>query len=128
MTSVLVAGGASGIGAAAVRGFRERGDAVVVADLDLERAQAVAARTCRSGRGAAVRPVDGRRAGAAVAAAVEHGGGLDVVFGNAGLLRAAPLAEWTVESWDLTMALNLRTPFLLAQAARRTCGRPRWRG
>jgi NAD(P)-dependent dehydrogenase (short-subunit alcohol dehydrogenase family) len=118
MTSVLVAGGASGIGRAAVRGFRARGDAVVVADLDLARAQEVAAEDLpgpAAALGCDLSSVDGPAA--AVAAAVEHGGGLDVVFGNAGLLRAAPLAEWTVEAWDTTMALNLRAPFLLAQAA-----------
>ncbi len=50
-------------------------------------------------------------------AAVDFGGGLDVVLGNAGVLLAAPLGEWTVEQWDLTTAVNLRAPFLLAQAA-----------
>ena len=118
MTSVLVAGGASGIGRAAVRGFRARGDSVLVADLDLARAQEVAAEDL-PGPAAALGVDLSTRSGpaAAVAAAVEHGGSLDVVFGNAGLLRAAPLAEWTVEDWDRTMALNLRAPFLLAQAA-----------
>ena len=53
----------------------------------------------------------------AVEAAVAFGGGLDVVFGNAGVLQAAPLAEWTVEQWDRSTAVNLRAPFLLAQAA-----------
>ncbi len=33
---VLVTGGTAGIGRAAVRGFRARGDAVLVADLDLD--------------------------------------------------------------------------------------------
>ena len=118
MTSVLVAGGASGIGRAAVRGFRARGDSVLVADLDLARAQEVAAEDL-PGPAAALGVDLSTPSGpaAAVAAAVEHGGSLDVVFGNAGLLRAAPLAEWTVEDWDRTMALNLRAPFLLAQAA-----------
>jgi len=118
VTSVLVAGGASGIGRAAVRGLRARGDAVLVADRDLARAQEVAAEDLPGPAAALACDLstpDGPAA--AVAAAVEHGGGLDVVFGNAGLLRAAPLAEWTVADWDATMAVNLRAPFLLAQAA-----------
>lgn len=118
MASVLVAGGASGIGRAVVRGLRERGDAVLVADLDLERAQEVAGEDL-PGPAAALRcdlaTADGP--GLAVEAAVQHGGGLDVVFGNAGLLQARPLAEWTVADWDRAMAVNLRAPFLLAQAA-----------
>jgi NAD(P)-dependent dehydrogenase (short-subunit alcohol dehydrogenase family) len=129
MTTVLVVGGATGIGRAAVRAFRQRGDTVLLADIDGAAASAVTdedlpgpavALTCD------MATTDGPRA--AVDAAVELGGGLDIVFGNAGVLRAAPLEEWTAESWDHTMAVNVRAPFLLAQAAaphldRSTCAR-----
>ena len=118
MTSVLVAGGATGIGRAAVRAFRDRGDAVLLADRNLSGAEAVVAED-RPGPARAfacdLATVDGPAA--AVAAAAEHGQGLDVVFANAGVLLAAPLEEWTVADWDRTMAVNLRAPFLLAQAA-----------
>ena len=53
----------------------------------------------------------------AAVAAVEAHGGLDVVFANAGALLARRLAAWTLADWDLSMAVNLRTAFLLAQAA-----------
>lgn len=118
MSVVLVAGGASGIGLGAVRAFRERGDAVLIADLDGAGAERAAAEEL-PGAAAALRCDLATSAGpgVAVAAAVERFGALDVVFGNAGVLRAAPLEDWTVEQWDLTMAVNLRAPFLLAQAA-----------
>jgi NAD(P)-dependent dehydrogenase (short-subunit alcohol dehydrogenase family) len=118
MATVLIAGGATGIGLAAMRAFRRRGDSVLLADLNQDAARAAVAEHL-PGPARAFRcdlsTVDGPAA--AVDAAVEFGGQLDVVFGNAGVLIAAPLAEWTVEQWDRTMAVNLRAPFLLAQRA-----------
>jgi len=118
MATILVAGGATGIGRAAVRAFRARGDTVLLADLDLEGAQRV---VDEPGRGAAAAfacdlgTVDAPSA--AVEAAVALGGGLDAVLANAAVLRAAPLADWTAQDWDRSLAVNLRGPFLLAQAA-----------
>jgi NAD(P)-dependent dehydrogenase (short-subunit alcohol dehydrogenase family) len=60
---------------------------------------------------------DPRSPAETVAAAAELLGGLDVVFGNAGVLQSAALADWTVHDWDHSMAVNLRAPFLLTQAA-----------
>jgi NAD(P)-dependent dehydrogenase (short-subunit alcohol dehydrogenase family) len=118
MASVLVAGGASGIGRAVVRAFRERGDAVLVADRDAEGAKRTAAEESPGPAAAFVADLeDPAAAREAVAAAVAHGGGLDVVFANAGMLLARPLPDWTVEDWDRSLAVNLRAPFLLAQAA-----------
>ncbi len=118
MTSVLVAGGASGIGRAVVRAFRARGDAVLVADRDAEGAERTAGEELPGPAAALVCDLaDPAAARDAVEAAAELGGGLDVVFCNAGVLLARPLAEWTVADWDRTMAVNLRAPFLLTQAA-----------
>ncbi len=118
MASVLIAGGATGIGLAAMRAFRARGDSVLLADIDEVAAKAAAAENLP---GAALAIycdlADPSAPARAVDAAVAFGDGLDVVFFNAGLLIAAPLAEWTVDQWDRTAAVNLRAPFLLAQAA-----------
>jgi NAD(P)-dependent dehydrogenase (short-subunit alcohol dehydrogenase family) len=118
MASVLIAGGATGIGLAALRAFRARGDRVVLADLDGAAAEAAVAEDL-PGPATALQCdlADPQAPARAVEATVEFGGGLDVVFGNAGVLKAAPLAEWTVEQWDRSTAVNLRAPFLLAQAA-----------
>jgi NAD(P)-dependent dehydrogenase (short-subunit alcohol dehydrogenase family) len=58
--------------------------------------------------------VDGPRE-AAAAALTEHGT-IDILVNCAGIARLAPALELSVEAWDETMAVNLRTPFLLAQA------------
>jgi 3-oxoacyl-[acyl-carrier protein] reductase len=44
-------------------------------------------------------------------------GALDVLVNNAGLLLVKPFAETTMEEFDRMMAVNLRAPFALAQAA-----------
>jgi NAD(P)-dependent dehydrogenase (short-subunit alcohol dehydrogenase family) len=119
MSVVLVAGGATGIGAAAVRGFRGRGDAVLLADRNAAAGSALASEDLPGQ--AEFRCCDFSHPGAAseaVDAAVEFGAGvLDTVFYNAALLEARSLAEWTVEAWDAAAAVNLRAPFFVAQAA-----------
>lgn len=119
MSAVLVAGGATGIGAEAVRAFRLRGDRVLLADRNEVAGEALVAEDLP---GAAeflacdFSTVDS--AGAAVDAAVTfHRGALDTVFYNAALLEARPLGAWTAADWDRSMAVNLRAPFLMAQAA-----------
>ena len=44
-------------------------------------------------------------------------GGLDVLVNSAAVMIRTPFGEITAEQWDAIMALNLRAPFLLAQAA-----------
>lgn len=47
----------------------------------------------------------------------ESFGGLDVVVNSAAVMIRTPFGEITAAQWDDIMALNLRAPFLLAQAA-----------
>ena len=119
MSAVLVAGGATGIGAAAVRAFRRRGDAVLLADRNEQAGQALVDEELQ-GQAWFVRcdfaSSDG--ADAAVDAAVDlHVGALDTVFYNAAVLEAHPLGTWSAEDWDRSAAVNLRAPFLMSQAA-----------
>jgi pteridine reductase len=44
-------------------------------------------------------------------------GSLDVVVNSAAVMQRTPLGEVTAEAWDSMFALNLRAPFLIAQAA-----------
>jgi len=54
---------------------------------------------------------------AAVRAALDHFGRLDLVVPNAGIQHVAPIGEFPVERWDTIVALLLTSPFLLARAA-----------
>lgn len=119
MSAVLVVGGATGIGAAVVRALRAQGDDVVLADRNREQSTALLAESapgrgwfleCDLSRPEAPREiVDG--------ASELLGGQVDALFYNAGVLLARPLAEWTIEDWDLSTTVNLRAPFFIVQAA-----------
>jgi NAD(P)-dependent dehydrogenase (short-subunit alcohol dehydrogenase family) len=119
MRAVLVAGGATGIGAAVVRGFRRRGDRVLLADLNEPLGRALIEEDL-PGEASFLHCDFAEQSGVveAVEAAVALNlGVLDTVFYNAAVLEAHPLEDWTAESWDRTSAVNLRAPFLVAQAA-----------
>ena len=58
----------------------------------------------------------------AVALAVERFGRLDVLVNNAGVAKAAALADVTDELWDWIMDVNLKGAFICARAAAPTMG------
>lgn len=60
---------------------------------------------------------DPQAAGALVRAAEEAFGRLDILVNNAAVFAHTPLGEVTAGAWDAVFAVNLRAPFLLAQAA-----------
>ena len=119
MSVALVLGGSTGIGAAVVRALRARGDTVVLADRDAGGAGRLLAEGAPGqGHLVTVDLADADAPEVAVEAAARLGDGVvDTVFYNAGVLQARPLAEWTVQQWDLATAVNLRGPFLTARAA-----------
>ena len=53
------------------------------------------------------------------AALQERYGRLDIVVNSASVFQKRPLLEVSLEDWDLTMAVNLRAPFLITQCAAR---------
>jgi NAD(P)-dependent dehydrogenase (short-subunit alcohol dehydrogenase family) len=109
----VVTGGASGIGEGIVRRVVAEGAACVVADLQADRAAAIAAEL-----GDAVRPlrVDvGAEDDVAhlVEFAVSEFGRLDCLFNNAGILGpTGSLLETSREAWDRTLAVLLTSVFL----------------
>jgi pteridine reductase len=52
-----------------------------------------------------------------VADVVKELGDLDILVNSSAVMERTPLGEITANQWDAMMALNLRAPFLLAQAA-----------
>lgn len=110
--TALVTGAASGIGAATARAFAGAGAAVVLADVQADKGEALAAELRSSGGRAAFVGCDMRDEGqieAAVARAAGEFGGLHMAFNNAGVEGAtAPTADCTNDNWDLVTSINLR--------------------
>ena len=64
-----------------------------------------------------------REAHALVTAAVRRLGRLDILVNNAALFFRTPVLTTTVVQFDRLLAVNLRAPFFLSQAAARAMGR-----
>lgn len=115
----LVTGASKGIGAEICAVFADAGADIVAVGRDEAGLAGTAAAVRAHGRrcltvAADMGTIEGPRA-AAAAALAEHGT-IDILVNCAGIARLAPALELSVEAWDETMAVNLRAPFLLAQA------------
>jgi NAD(P)-dependent dehydrogenase (short-subunit alcohol dehydrogenase family) len=128
--AAVVTGGGGGIGAAICRALAEEGAPVAVCDSRMDAAKAVADEL--RGRGGSAEAwcfdVTDRAAVEKAAAAVEAAfGPLSIWVNNAGISRIVPFLECTDETWDRTIAVNLRGAFIGCQAAIRRM-LPRSRG
>jgi NAD(P)-dependent dehydrogenase (short-subunit alcohol dehydrogenase family) len=119
--TALVVGAAHGIGQATARAFAAAGAAVACADIEEAGARTTAAEIEKAGgQGLPVRldVTDGASCRAAVAAAVERFGGLDVLlYGAADSDRAATVLEMDEAAWDRVIRINLTGAFLMVKAA-----------
>ncbi len=115
----LVTGAASGIGKAVAKRLSAEGACVVIADLDLEKAQSAAAELGNSdvAVGVAANVADAQAVQRAIDEAVLAFGGLDLVVNNAGLSLSKPLLETTEADWDLQHDVMAKGSFLISKAA-----------
>lgn len=97
----FVTGGARGIGAAIVRTFAAAAAKVVVADLDMASANALAKET-----GASVVNLDVADPAKVRAATAEHGP-FDILVNNAGIDQHAFFSDTTEQDWAKLIAVNL---------------------
>mgnify|MGYP006274089113 CR=1 FL=1 len=119
--SVIVTGGAKGIGRAIALGFARAGAGTVCADIDV----AAGAETLALAAGADGRMIfvaaDVSRSDACkalVERAVGEFGGVDILCNNVGIQPVssyAPAHELPEETWDRIIAVNLKSRFLMAK-------------
>jgi 2-hydroxycyclohexanecarboxyl-CoA dehydrogenase len=117
--TAVVTGAASGIGKACAAALAGAGAQVIVADIDAEKGQAVAAGLRDKGSKADFLQVDMTDPAsiADFAAAVQaRCGAIDVLVNGAGWGRSAPFVEGSPEFWHKLVALNLVGPMTLAKA------------
>jgi NAD(P)-dependent dehydrogenase (short-subunit alcohol dehydrogenase family) len=112
----IVTGGASGIGAACVRRFVSEGAITVIADIQDDKGEELAAEL-----GAHFVHTDVTRESdieALVDGVVGRHGGLDVFFSNAAVFGAVgPIAQTRTSDADITIAVNLRGTLLCLKHA-----------
>jgi len=119
LTSALVTGATRGIGRATAFALGRAGYRVGVCARTQTQVDALLADLKREGIDAAGVGADvgdpGQAAGAVeqIAAAI---GEIGVLVNNAGVLIARPIEEMTLEDWDVTMATNVRSLFLMTRA------------
>ena|SRR5580765_3928984 len=118
--SVLITGGATGIGAALVESFAQQHARVAFLDIDDNLAQTLSQSIEAQGL---PRPIylhadltDLAQLHSAVAQATSQLGGVDVLVNNAGNDTRHSLDEATPELWDSLMAINLRQQFFASRA------------
>lgn len=118
----LVTGGAGGIGSETCRRFVSEGAHVVIADLNLEGAQQVAAdinEQYGEGRALAVKMDVTKEEDVAAAyreAALTYGG-VDIIVNNAGLATSSPFDETSLKEWQLNIDVLGTGYFLVAREA-----------
>ncbi|MFJ9690630.1 SDR family NAD(P)-dependent oxidoreductase [Kitasatospora sp. NPDC101183] len=117
----LVTGGSRGIGAAVALRLAEDGaDVALTYQGSAGAAEEVAAKITAMGRtGWAVRAdsADPEAVRGVVAAVAERFGRLDVLVNNAGVGAMGPVGEVTLDQVDRVLEVNVRAPYLYAQAA-----------
>jgi meso-butanediol dehydrogenase / (S,S)-butanediol dehydrogenase / diacetyl reductase len=126
----IVTGGARGIGGGIATCLAEAGSTVAVLDLDGEGASTHASKLGNSSIGFECDAASPEQAEEGVARVIAKYGRLDILVNNAGagrgpmLIPDGAIVNWAggitsvaAESWDESMAQNLRTTFLMAKAA-----------
>jgi 3-hydroxybutyrate dehydrogenase len=115
----LVSGGASGIGAACVRGLARAGAHVTVLDVDAKQAAQLAGEV-----GGDSLVADLTDEGAITALGIDID--IDILVNNAGIQHVAPIHEFPPEIFTRILALMLQAPFLLSRAALPAMYERRW--
>jgi len=115
----LVTGGGQGIGRGFAHGLGEAGAKVAVADLELSRAETVAAELKAKGIDSIAIKVDVSKkedTTAMVKKVVDTWGDLHIAFNNAGIVFHSNSEDTSQQEWDRTMGVNLDGVFFCCQA------------
>jgi 3-oxoacyl-[acyl-carrier protein] reductase len=117
----IVTGAASGLGLAIAQRLAADGAAVVLADVDLEAADAARETLAARGRVLAQRTdvSDAADVAALIARTLAELGRIDIMVSNAGIAGTCPFLDEPLEHWTRVIAVNLTGVFLCGQAAAR---------
>ena len=114
----IVTGGGSGIGRATCERFAAEGGRVVVVDLKEEHGQETVKAIKDAGGQAIFAKADvpnSAEVQAAIKAAVDRWGEINVIVNDAAMMTFKPIVELGEEDWDRVLAVNLRSVFLFCK-------------
>lgn len=117
--TAFVTGAASGIGAAIADAFAAKGVRVAVVDLNEDAARAKAEALGNGAQAFACNVADAASVVAAVKAAKQALGRIDILVNSAGIVDLAPVEHISLDAWQRTLDINLTGSFLVAQAVGR---------
>ncbi|WP_296747188.1 glucose 1-dehydrogenase [Mesorhizobium sp.] len=117
--TVLVTGGAAGIGRAVAAAFAVAGAKVVVADVRKERTVAAAAEIGRGAVPLELDVADVANIGVRLTKLADEVGRIDVLVNNAGVFGMEPLLNVSTENFDRLFNVNVRGLFFVMQAVAR---------
>ena len=112
--TAIVTGAGSGFGAGIARKFATEGARVMVADINMEGAEAVAAEV--GGIAQKVDVANGESVAAMIKAAQEAFGQIDILVNNAGITHMpGPMEQVSEEDFDRVLAVNAKSVYLTAR-------------
>ncbi|MCH8466954.1 MAG: glucose 1-dehydrogenase [Roseinatronobacter sp.] len=112
--TAIITGGGSGFGAGIARRFAQEGARVMVADINIDAAAAVAAEIGGLAQGVDV--VNDASVAAMAKAALGSFGRLDILVNNAGITHLPqPMEDVTEAEFDRVLAVNAKSVFLTAR-------------
>ncbi|GFZ62791.1 dehydrogenase [Pseudomonas amygdali pv. eriobotryae] len=117
----LVTGAAQGLGLACAERLLADGARVVLVDVQEEKVRAQAERLGENATwyAADLSEISSEMAKQIVAKAVDYFGSLDIVVNNAGIIHTADFVDFPEDAFDKVQRVNLKSPFLIGQAAAR---------
>jgi NAD(P)-dependent dehydrogenase (short-subunit alcohol dehydrogenase family) len=112
---VLITGAGAGIGEATARLFAENGAKVVIADRYIEQARVVADSIGAQAFAVQADVAVASQVQSMVEQVVEHFGGIDILFNNAGFGTLGTVVTLEEDTWDQVIDANLKGVFLCSK-------------
>ncbi len=115
---VFITGGGQGIGLECAKAYADEGAKVAIADISVEKAEQSAAQLPGDALALHCDVGESESVEAAIKAALNHYGRLDVVHNNAGISNPSkPLHETSEDEWDALHRVNLKSVYLTTRFA-----------